>query len=147
MKITKQIDENTFEVRLEDCDKRKFPGSEIEFYVAHDYVAFEGDHFLQTEGNLMINHMNGVSINNKVQIPITAFYQVILPMLLECPYLKEEHFDTDKETGTVRYDYSNEVVLHWIDNKLRAALKLKGDKVFSDISYSMYKVILEGLQK
>jgi len=144
MKVSKQIDDKTFEVVMEECDKNDILGTHIEVTIAHDYVRFSGHSCLYTEGNLMIDHMNILGYETEVTIPIRAFQQVVLPLLNDSEYMKDSHFDIDSN-GKMRYDEGLEVISFYKNGKNRVAFKNRFDQIFSEISWSMYELIKKGL--
>ena len=158
MIITKQIDDLTFEVKLEECDI-KDEGvyiNEDKLVIAHDYIGFESRGHLYTEGDVMISHSSNFSSNTLgmrqyVQIPIRAFQQVVLPILNESEYMKDDHFDitTDEEGNDhMRYDWGNEAIWYYDKNRgcQMVAYKPKGDKVFSRVTPAVFNKIKEILR-
>jgi hypothetical protein len=150
MKITKQIDERTFEVQLEDDDLCPSPYiGETKVTLAHDYIGFEDRSGIYTIDGLYINTSNisnGISFKTRFTLPIRGFQQVILPLLNDCPYLKDDHFDLSPE-GRMRYDDSHEAIYYWDGKHEMVAFKLAGDKIFSRVTAQTYELIKKGLAK
>jgi len=140
MKIIGQSDDKTFVIQLEEQDSLGLPYiKEVGVNIVHDYIAFDG--FTYYLAN--INH-GQLPIHTHFQIPIRSFQQVILPLLNETKYLKDEHFDID-EDDHMRYDDCNEAIFFNENGRQMVAFKMKGDKIFSKITRKTYELIKKGL--
>lgn len=170
MKITKQLSEEEFIVKLEDKDKERNFGTIVS--VAHDYVAFTSKGLLYTENAITIDRgsfsSNTLSIVESVQIPIKSMYSVILPLLKEHSYLQDEHFkdrqydedDTyyiqngkDKprylkgDTYPV-YSYYNQIIHYYKDGTHMVAFSMKGEKEFNHVTLKFFnEYVLPNLNK
>lgn len=144
MRVTKQINERTYEVMLEDKDISTKPYiRESKICVQHDYIGFIGKDYIQVAPDSEL--LNPVGHIAGIHIPIRAFQQVVLPILQKSPYMLDKHFDVDKD-GKMKYDCRDEAISSWEDGQEVIYLKLKGDKIFSRISRPIYELIKKGLQ-
>jgi hypothetical protein len=171
MKITKQLSDDEFVVKLEEQDKQRHFGCKID--VVHDYVAFSSKGQLYSEGafSLVENGRasgNTLSVFKCVQIPIKSMFKIVLPLLNSHPYLQEEHFkdriyDVDdtyfKDHGQNKprylkgdkypaYSYSNSIVRYWKENTPMIAFSMKGEKEYNHVTLKFFnEFVLPTLNK
>lgn len=141
MRIIKEISDTEFVVKLDPCDYEK--PKELGVVVAHDYVQFGKEMSLFTDANcktpLNSEHRicsNIIPIYNKVQIPIRAFIEVILPFLNKHEYCQKEHLEFE---GKPQYTCSETAITYHKDGKEMIAVPDKGE--FYHIPLSLYNTI------
>ena len=87
MTILKNLGDNKFEVEI---DSKESSYRETNFAIAHDYVLFEGSFYPKnSDGSTNFDCVPTA----KIQIPIKAFVEIILPKLVASKYCQPEHLE------------------------------------------------------
>lgn len=142
MKITEQLSEDTFVVKMEEHDLRK----EDVVKVAHDYVEFYGNVGMTTEGSVEVNGKyatcsNWIKQYVGLQIPIREMIKIILPYLNSHPYCRLDHLVTNE--GKPNYIYSNNIVF-FKDQSTKedmVAIRVEGEEEFNVITRKLYNYL------
>lgn len=158
MTILKNLGDNKYEVEI---DPKNSDYRETAFGVVHDYVFFEGNIYHQNPDKS--TNFDCVS-QERIQIPIKAFIEIILPKLIEHKYCKPEHLkdrvytedDTlwnskyaeNKFTGPrykkgdkyPAYSYQTMAVKYWDSEKqhMMVAVLEYGEKYFNHVTIEFY---------
>lgn len=159
MKVLENLGNGIFkvEIKKEESDYRN-----CGFSINHDYISFSGNHYSQNpDGSTNFDAV----IDAKVNIPIKAFIEIVLPKLLESEYCSPEHLEDriyteDDITWNSKfnngkynkprykkgdkypaYSYMDTCVKYWDNEKkcMMVAICLSGEKHFSHITYDLYK--------
>lgn len=111
IKVLEVLGDNKYVVEIEPIDTNTYPTT---FGVAHDYVLFSSWSYLYADKAIFKHNTGGASniipVPVKIQIPIKVMGDVILPVLNDSEYLKEDHYG--------RYGvYSDKIVQEWADGE------------------------------
>lgn len=146
-KITKQIDDNHFEIEV-DWNKVKY-FTEIDFRLEHDYVGIMMDNFISTKnantnpGGKNIVRSNGISLASYVQIPIRDFVSFCLPLIKDSENCTEKHIK-----GSYKYGQS---IIYYYDHKEKChkvAVRLKDEENYTHVTRTFFdKFIKPNLEK
>lgn len=150
MKVIKQLSEDEFVIKMEDCDLDK----ESRMTIAHDYVQFGANMGLTLDpkadwrptGKFAYVGSNWIKGYFHVQIGIRTFIKVVLPQLLTNEYCQEEHLG-DAE-GNLKYNWNSTPLIFTDKGKTMVALK-SNDGNYTIIPHESYmqikKIAKEGL--
>ena len=150
MKVIKQLSEDEFVIKMEDCDLEK----ESRMTIAHDYVQFGANMGLVLDtkadwrptGKFAGAFANWIKGYFHVQIGIRSFIKVVLPQLLANEYCKEEHLTS--EDGSPNYNWNSTPLIFTDEGKTMVALK-SNDGNYTISPHESYmqikKIVKEGL--
>lgn len=150
MKVIKQLSEDEFVIKMEDCDLEK----ESRMTIAHDYVQFGANMGLTLDptanwrptGKFAGAFSNWIKGYFHVQIGIRPFIKVVLPQLLANDYCKEEHLTS--EDGRPNYNWDSKPLIFTDEGKTMVALK-SNDGNYTIIPHESYiqikKIVKENL--
>ena len=150
MKVIKQLSEDEFVIKMEDCDLDK----ESRMTIAHDYVQFGANMGLMLDptanwrptGKFASAFANWIKGYFHVQIGIRPFIKVVLPQLLANEYCKEEHL-VDAESNP-KYNWDSQPLIFTDEGKTMVALK-SNDGDYTIIPHEFYmqikKIVKESL--
>lgn len=150
MKVIKQLSEDEFVIKMEDCDLEK----ESRMTIAHDYVQFGANMGLTLDagadwhptGKFAGAFSNWIRGYFHIQIGIRPFIKVVLPQLLANKYCQEEHLVDAK--GNPRYNWNSTPLIFTDEGKTMVALK-SNDGNYTIIPHESYiqikKIVKENL--
>lgn len=170
MKITKQLSDDEFVVKLEEKDRQRNFGCKVD--IVHDYVQFSAKGLLYTELGVTIENSNScsntLSVFESIQIPVKSMYSIVLPLLNTHPHLQDEHFKNRiyteddkyfKQNGAESprflkgdeypaYSYNDFIVRYWKEGIPMVAFSLKGEKEFNHVTLKFFnEYVLPNLNK
>lgn len=139
MKVIKQLSEDEFVIKMEDCDLCKADRVTI----AHDYVLFGANMGLMLDekadwrptGKFTSAFSNWIRGYFNVQINIRSFIKIVLPHLLSNKYCQKEHLTDEK--GNLNYNWDNTPLIFTDDDKTMVAIKLD-DGNYATIPHEIY---------
>lgn len=155
MKVIKSLGNNKFEIEVEPKEYKGI--RECGFGIQHDFAYFDGTIYAKNEdGSTNFD----VFIKDDVHIPIKAFVEVALPMIIAHKYCQPEHLvdrlhekddeyyeKHDKTSPRYRkgdkypaYSYQDVAIEYYDDtNKQKMiAVCLTGEKVFNHMTLQFY---------
>lgn len=144
-KITKQIDDNHFEIEV-DWDRLKYY-TEIDFRIAHDYVGIMMNNGITTkDDSVKLQNQscaNTVSLASYVQIPIRDFVSFCLPMIKESETCSELHISNSYKYGqSVIYYYDSKEKCH------KVAVRLQNEETYTHVTRTFFnKFVKPNLEK
>lgn len=142
MKVIKQLSEDEFVIKMEECDLCK----ESRMIIAHDYVQFGANMGLMLDekadwrptGKFASVFANWIKGYFHVQIDIRSFIKIVLPQLLANKYCQEEHL-IDAE-GNPNYNWNSTPLIFTDEDKTMVALK-SNDGNYTIIPHESYMQI------
>lgn len=144
-KITKQIDDNHFEIEV-DWNRLKY-FAEIDFRLEHDFVGIMMNNGVITKDcSVKLKNQvcaNVVPLASYVQVPIRDFVSFCLPMIKESENCTEEHIKDNYEYGqTVIYYYDKKEKCH------KVAIRLKNEETYTHVTHTFFnKFVKPNLEK
>lgn len=150
MHIIKQLSEDEFVIKMDDCDLRKHDAVRI----AHDYVQFYSPTTIDIKqsqdwepyGRFKSIAINQIHSYSDIQIPIRDFVKVVLPFLNNSKYCQEAHLTN--EDCTPRYNYPDTTPLITVsEGKQLVHIRQENGEYYSmpiDVYNSIKKQIKEG---
>jgi len=144
MKVIKQISENEFVIKMDDCDLQM----ERSMKVAHDYVEFAGNSGITTEGDVTVTGKfascsNWIKRYTSIHIPIREIIKIVLPYLNNHEYCKSEHLITS--SGKPNYCWNNDVIFFKdLNNKDMVAVRLVDEEEYTIIPRKIYAYLIKG---
>lgn len=150
MKVIKQLSEDEFVIKMEECDLKK----ESRMTIAHDYVQFGANMGLMLDpkadwhptGKFAGAFSNWIRGYFHIQIGIRTFIKVVLPQLLANKYCQEKHLVDAK--GNLNYNWDSKPLIFTDEGKTMVALK-SNDGNYTIIPHESYiqikKIVKEDL--
>lgn len=156
MKVTKVIDENTYEVVLEDHDKKDNGLWCDKIVVAHDYVRFCSYDSIGSENDIRIptdyGSSNRLRLYSEVSFNTREMVQFILPYLNRV--FKDYELTYTKEDGEVyeKYAYYRDIIYYRENDTNMVAIRMEGDTEYSHITKHFFDIyvkptLIENLEK
>lgn len=142
MKVIKQLSEDEFVIKMENCDLDQ----ESRMTIAHDYVQFGANVGLMLDpkadwrptGRFAGVFSNWIKGYFHVQIGIRSFIKVVLPQLLKNEYCQEEHLTN--ADGALNYNWNTTPLIFTDEGKTMVALK-SNDGNYTIIPHESYMQI------
>lgn len=167
IKVLKELGDGKFEVQIEK-DNSGF--RECGFEIVHDYIAFEGNEYGVNQ-NGSVNH--NLAFKADIHIPIKAFNEVVLPMLINHKYCQSEHLadrlyeeddtfwnhSSNKNKYTKprykkgdkypAYSFENTAVIYYDSDKKcsMVAVCLVGEKYFNHVTLEFYNKYIKNKEE
>lgn len=146
MRVTKQLSENEFVVRMDEDDLNMNEG----IVIAHDYVRFFDNSGIMTsndfEGKIYGKYAkaasNWIKARHETTIGIRDFINVALPLIKGDANCQEEHLT--RENGEQAYTF-NSCHFTFYDNGVeKIALRKMGETEYTIMDLSTYREIKNG---
>jgi len=144
-KITKQIDDNHFEIEV-TWDRLKYC-TEIDFRIEHDYVGIMTNQGVSTkDSSVKLRNQicsNVVSLASYVQIPIRDFVSFCLPLINKSESCTKEHIENNYKYGqSIIYYFDREKWCHMV------AIRLQNEEVYTHVTLPFFnKFVRPNLEK
>lgn len=143
MRITKQLSENEFVVKMDESDLKEYES----LVVAHDYVQFSQPHgyMLSSDfegkvtGKFAGAALNWIKAYQSVQIDIRDMIEIVLPLLNNHPNCQPEHLVT--KNGEPTYKWNSSKLVFTENGVKKIALRKMGEDKYSIVDFDTYQAI------
>lgn len=145
MKITKQISEDEFIIKMEEHDLKSYSTMRI----AHNYVEFGDNMGIEAENGVKLygkfaSCANWIRALHNVHISIRTLIKVVLPYLNNHKYCKEEHLLTDD--GKPNYIWSTDPLFYYTEEGQPVISFQDENGEYITIPFSVYNQIKRRLK-